>query len=321
MSATRESHSTPLHRARAFAKAASLLKLFEDQLYVRFALRTASGYMRAVGAYLAWLADRGILLVDARTDDILAYQADLLAARKKDGRPYSTADRIHRLSAIKTLYRFLCRRGFMLFDPSAAVDYPRAEIRLPRGLLTPQQARRVIEAAAPDSPLGMRDRAVLETLYATGVRASELGNLRVHDVDTSECVARVVQGKGRKDRMVPLTRAAAEAIETYLSYGRPQIPLSTRSPLLFLASRGGRLNTATLNVIVQGWVKKAGIKHHVTCHGFRHSVATHLLRGGADIRHIQALLGHASLASTERYTHVEIKDLKSVVKRAHPRGR
>ncbi len=131
----------------------------------------------------------------------------------------------------------------------------------------------------------------------------------------------MVQGKGRKDRNVPLTAAAASAIERYLLEARPKMRGARRSQLLFLAPRGGRLHTSTLNDIVQHHAKKARVKRHVTCHTLRHSVATHLLRGGADIRHIQALLGHASLQSTERYTRVEIQDLQKVIRRAHPRGR
>jgi len=313
--------STPFHRVRAAQRSEKLVRLFEDHVYVRYARRTASGYMRAVGVFIAWLASRGLSLVDVRPGDVLAYQVDLTSARKKDGKPYSTYDHVHRLSSLKTLYRFLNRRGLMLYDPSAGVEYPRADLRLPRGILSIHEVRRIIEGVEGDEPHALRDRAILEVLYATGIRASELANLKVVDIDTEEKVLRVVLGKGRKDRNVPLTTAAAETIEAYLNEARPQIPLSTHSPLLFLAERGGRMHTSTLNEAVKTWTQKAGIRKRVTCHTFRHSVATHLLKGGADIRHIQVLLGHASLVSTERYTHVEISDLKKVVKRAHPRGK
>jgi integrase/recombinase XerD len=311
---------TPYHRVRAAEKGEKLLRLFEDHVFVRYARRTASGYMRAVGVFVAWLASRGLSLVDVRQGDVLAYQVDLAAAKKKDGKPYSTADQLHRISSIKTLYRFLNRRGLMLYDPSAGVEYPRVGLRLPRGVLSIHEVRKIIESANGDEPHVLRDRAILETLYATGIRASELANLKLTDIDTEEKILKVVLGKGRKDRNVPLTTAAAEAIDAYLNDGRPRIPLSTRSPLLFLAERGGRMHVSTLNTAVQAWAKEAGIRKRVTCHTFRHSMATHLLKGGADIRHIQVLLGHASLVSTERYTHVEISDLKKVVKRAHPRG-
>jgi integrase/recombinase XerD len=313
--------STPYHRVRAAEKSEKLLRLFEDHVFVRYARRTATGYMRAVGVFVAWLATRGLALVDVRQGDILAYQVDLAAAKKKDGKPYSTADQLHRISSIKTLYRFLNRRGLMLYDPSSGVEYPRVGLRLPRGVLSIQEVRRIIEGASGNEPHVLRDRAILETLYATGIRASELANLKLTDIDTDERILKVVLGKGRKDRNVPLTTAAAEAIEEYINEGRPAIPMSSHSPLLFLSPRGGRMHVSTLNEAVKFWVQKVGIRKHVTCHTFRHSVATHLLKGGADIRHIQVLLGHSSLVSTERYTHVEISDLKKVVKRAHPRGK
>ena len=170
-------------------------------------------------------------------------------------------------------------------------------------------------------PLGLRDRATLETFYATGIRVSELAKLTPYDVDTQERTLRVLLGKGRKDRHVPLTRAAAAAIESYLAKGRPAIRGSSKSPYLFVASRGGYFHRALVSQLVRDYAKRAGIKKHVTCHTLRHSVATHLLKGGADIRHIQVLLGHRSLRSTERYTRVELSDLRDVIRRAHPRGR
>jgi integrase/recombinase XerD len=306
------SHSTKLAR---------LLKLYEEHLQVRHAARTVPAYMADVRVFLAWLDEKGVELTDVRTQDLLAYQTDLYAARKKDGRPYSTSIQVNRLSAIKSFFRFLYRRGFSLHDPAAAVDYPRSELRLPRGILTKQEARKIVEAPDTRSPSGLRDRAILETLYATGIRAGELRKLTLSDVDTEERVLRVVMGKGGKDRNLPLTRAAASAIERYLLDGRPKLRGAKRGALLFMSPRGGVLHASTANDIVHAWAKKARIKRTITCHTFRHSVATHLLKGGADIRHIQALLGHASLQATERYTHVEVSDLMEVIRRAHPRGK
>jgi integrase/recombinase XerD len=298
-----------------------LLTLFEDHLSLRYAARTVPAYLADVRTFLAWLDERGVTLTDVRTQDLLAYQTDIYAARKKDGKPYSASVQTNRLSAMKSFFRFLYRRGFLIHDPAAAVDYPRAEVRLPRGILTRQEARKLVEAPDHKSPAGLRDRAILETLYATGIRVNELKHLTLQDVDTEERVLRVVMGKGGKDRNVPLTRAAASAIEAYLLNARPKLRGARRSALLFLAPRGGPMHTATVNDVVHRWAKAARIKRPVTCHTFRHSVATHLLKGGADIRHIQALLGHASLQTTERYTRVEVSDLMEVIRRAHPRGK
>jgi integrase/recombinase XerD len=312
---------SPVHRARAAEKTSRLLKLFEDYCLVRFAEGTAHGYVRAVRSFLDWLRDRAVPLVDVRTADIEAYQADVCALRKKDGTPYSVDLQVHRLSSVKTLFRFLYQRGYVLTDPSAPVAYPRRELRLPRGVLSREETRKLVEAPDTSTPMGLRDRAILETFYGTGIRAGELAKLKTIDVDTEDKVLRVVLGKGAKDRNVPLTRAAAEAIEAYLLHGRPKIRGAVRSPWLFLALRGGRMYPDLLNGVVQAAAKKTGLEKHATCHTLRHSVATHLLKGGADIRHIQKLLGHRSLQSTERYTHVEVSDLSKVLRRAHPRGR
>jgi integrase/recombinase XerC len=228
---------------------------------------------------------------------------------------------VHRVTAVKALFRFLFQRGYLLSDPAGPLAYPRRELRLPRGVLSREECRRLVETPKLATAAGLRDRAILETFYGTGIRAGELATLKVADVDTEDRVLRVILGKGGKDRNVPLTRAAAEAIEAYIVHARPRFRGAARAAWLFLALRGGRTYPDLLNGIVHAAAKAGGIEKPVTCHTLRHSVATHLLKGGADIRHIQSLLGHASLQSTERYTHVEISDLAKVMKRAHPRGR
>jgi integrase/recombinase XerD len=297
------------------------MKLFEDHVFVRYSAKTATGYLRSALRFLDWLDSRGLALVDVRAEDVHAYQMDLYAARKKDGTAYSVADQQQRLSAIKTLFRFLCRRGYLLSDPAASVEYPRREQRLPRGILSRQEARALVEAPDTSTPEGLRDRAILETFYGTGIRAAELASLATTDVDTEDKVLRVIKGKGAKDRNVPLTTAAAEAIEAYLVNGRPKFRGARKSRFLFLGVRGSRINNGTLNDLIAECARRAGIDRHVTCHTLRHTIATHLLKGGADIRHIQVLLGHSSLQSTETYTRVEVSDLGKVLRRAHPRGR
>ena len=309
-----------------------LIRQYEESLGVRYSERTVEHYLADVRFLLGWLADRGVALIEVKSADLEAYQTHLSAVRKKDGRPYAVGSQQARLIAMKNFFRFLYRRGHLIHDPAATIELGRMEHRLPRVVLTEAEARRVVSAPRGDSPLVLRDRAILETLYATGVRVSELAALTLYDVDTKERLLRVVMGKGRKDRNVPLTKAAAHAIEKYLVKGREAIVTAARmqgippvrggrAHLLFPAELGGKLQRAVIGKIIARWAKKAGIKKHVTCHTFRHSVATQLLRGGADIRHIQALLGHASLKATERYTRVEIGDLKRVLERAHPRGR
>jgi len=302
------------------AKTGHLLKLYEDDATVRYEKKTGHEYLREVGSFLTWLEGRGVELASARADDVLAYQSHLYAQRKPNGKPYSSGNQKNRIKAIKSFFRFLYRRGYLLQNPAASVEYPRMERRLPRVILTREEARRILEAPDMKTPAGLRDRAIFETFYGTGIRSAELSNLTPDDVDTEEGVLRVIRGKGRRDRNVPLTRAAAAAIDAYLTKARPKL-VRREKRFLFLQNRGAKMDSGTLSRLVQQWARKARVKKHVTCHTFRHSVATHLLKGRADIRHIQALLGHASLATTERYTHVEIQDLKEVVRRAHPRGR
>ncbi len=308
-------------QVRVSAKTARLLKLYEDDLRVRYGARTCETYRAEVGVFLRWLSECGLGLAETRAQDLQAYQSALYAARKPDGKPYSTSSHYVRLTALKNLFRFLHRRGYVLSNPAAAIDLPHKEKRLPRTILTPGEARRTLDAADEATPTGLRDRAILETFYATGIRVTELANLAPADVDTEERTLRVVQGKGRKDRAVPLTAAASAAIEAYLATGRPKLVPAAGAPWLFLSDRGGWLHRWRLNWLVRRWATKAGVKKHVTCHTFRHSVATHLLKGRADIRHIQMLLGHASLQTTERYTRVELSDLRAVLRRAHPPGR
>jgi integrase/recombinase XerD len=304
------------------ARTKRLVRLYREDVEVRFAERTAKEYVRMVHSFLAWLEARGVELSEARTDDLLAYQGALYGARKKDGRPYAAASQAQHLIVVKSLYRFLYRRNYVLQDVAAPLELPRQEERLPRVILTKEEALRILGAASrATTPRGLRDRAVLETFYATGIRVSELAKLTPYDVDTRERTLRVLLGKGSKDRHVPLTRAAAAAIEAYLEKGREALAGGVKSPQLFVANRGGYLHRAQLALLVRHYARAGGIRKRVTPHTLRHSIATHLLKGGADIRHIQVLLGHRSLRSTERYTRVELSDLKEIIRRAHPRGR
>jgi integrase/recombinase XerD len=294
--------------------------LFADDVRARFAARTAEHYLADTRVFLAWVEAAGLSLADVQAADVQRYQGELYASRKAKGRPYAPGTVALRLIAVKTFFRFLQRRGFRLFDPSSALELPRLSKKLPRVILSEAEARRIVTAPRGRDPLTLRDRAILETLYGTGLRVGELVHLRPEDVE--DRVLRVVRGKGSKSRYVPLTRAAARAIERYLEARPVLLVRHPASPWLFAGERRGlRLHRAQVEKIVRRWVKQAGVKKNASCHTFRHSIATHLLRAGADIRQIQALLGHSDLGTTERYTHVAITDLRRVVERTHPRGR
>ena len=287
---------------------------------MRCSPRTVEGYRTDLRVFLAWLAERGLDLAELRTSDLEAYQGGLFARQKADGKLYAPSVAANRLGTVKTLFRFLYRHSYLLHDPAAALILPRLPSRLPRVVLTRAEVGRLLATPDTTTPQGLRDRAILETLYATGIRASELASLLVEHVDTDERVLFVSRGKGMRDRRLPLTRAAAAAIEDYLAHGRPKLDAFGRREV-FLGGYGRKLLRASLARIVRGLRERAGIAKPVTAHTFRHTVATHLLQGHADIRHIQVLLGHRSLNTTQRYTRVETSDLRRVLERSHPRGR
>jgi integrase/recombinase XerD len=301
-------------------KARRAVTLYIDDLRLNSAPRTVESYLAHVEILLVWMSEKGISLLDVRTEDLERFLKDRMAAKKKDGKPYSSGFHVITVAVIKSLFRFLYRHHFLMHDPSGPVEFRLREIRLPRVILTKEEAKRLVDSAKDGNAVGLRDRAILETFYGSALRATELSQLGLADVDTEERIARVILGKGRKDRNVPLTRAAAHAIEVYLAVARPRLLAARRVPNIFLSDWGKPINRSTLSEIVQRYARKAGIKKRVTCHTLRHSCATHLLQGRADIRHIQKLLGHESLNTTQRYTHVEIHDLQKVVARAHPRG-
>jgi integrase/recombinase XerD len=286
-----------------------------------FSETTLPNYLSQARRFLRFLERRGVAFAGLRSGDVEAYQSESVSERRLDGRPYASGSLCNRIKVVKHFCRFLMKRRYLGFDPAASLDYPRQEQLLPRVVLSVEEARRLVETPDTHSVLGLRDRALLEVLYGSGLRAGELIALKLEDVDTQERVLHVVRGKGRKGRYVPLTRAACLAIEAYLQGARPRLALPGRASWLFLGQASGRLRPRQLCLTVQRLAQQAGVKKHVTCHTLRHSFATHLLKGRADIRHIQALLGHSSLQSTERYTRVAVEDLSAVLRRAHPRGR
>jgi integrase/recombinase XerC len=232
-----------------------------------------------------------------------------------------------KLSAIKSFFRFLLREGVVARDPTLHIGSPKQEQPLPTHL-TVDDMFRLLEAPLADTPAGLRDRAILEVLYSCGVRVSELVALSWSDVDPTLEVVRV-RGKGNKERIVPIGRKALEALEQY----RRQIPqlvtpknrgavfdVSLITAPVFLNSRGGRLTTRSVARLVGGYARDCGIVLNTSPHALRHSFATHLLEAGADLRAIQELLGHSSLSTTQRYTHVNLDRLMQVYDKAHPRA-
>lgn len=243
-----------------------------------------------------------------------------LAAQAAGGAARTTLAR--RTSAVKTFTAWASRRGLMAADPATRLQMPKARRTLP-AVLRQDQALAALHAAdlgaQQGDPLALRDRLIVEMLYATGIRVSELCGLDVDDVDTGRRVIRVL-GKGNKQRTVPFGTPALRALESWLRDGRPDLAGADSGPALLLGPRGGRLDPRQARTVVHQTVSAVDGAPDMGPHGLRHSAATHLLEGGADLRVVQEILGHSSLATTQLYTHVTVARLRAVHDQAHPRA-
>jgi integrase/recombinase XerD len=273
--------------------------------------RTVEAYRRDLTDLATWLGTRS--LAAATAEEIEHYLAELRA----EGRSAATIAR--RTAAARSFFRHLVLLGKRSDNPAAAVALPRKRRRLPR-TLSPSEAERLIDAAAGTSPRALRDRALVELLYGAGLRVGEAVGLGKTDVDLERRLVRAT-GKGAKDRVVPLGRAAADALRRYLSRGRPHLD-RRRRPELFLNAHGGALTRAGVFLVLRKLAAKAGLDpERIHPHLLRHSFATHLLEGGADLRSVQEMLGHADLATTELYTHVSDRRRRELYFQAHPHAR
>ncbi|MGD0074534.1 MAG: tyrosine recombinase XerC [Candidatus Binataceae bacterium] len=284
----------------------------------RAARNTVDSYRRDLMSFRNFLLDRGAVL-DASGHEVVceSIEADhirgYLAAQMKSARR-STVQR--RLSAIKAFFRHREIR-FGASNPARELRSPRAERRLP-AILAQEQVVKLVEAeSGATGPASIRNRAILETLYSSGLRVSELVGLNWRDLDEELGMVMVRSGKGNKDRLVPIGEPAIEALRAW----RRQMPVAWEPDGPIITNlRGGRLTTRSVENIVAARIAAAGVRTKITPHGLRHCFATHLLDRGADLRSIQEMLGHASLATTQRYTHVSVNRLKQVYNRAHPRA-
>jgi len=232
-------------------------------------------------------------------------------------RHYARATVARQLSALRTLFRYLYREGAVSRNPFALVSAPKQARRLP-AFLTPSEMSALLSTPDPDTPLGLRDRALLEVLYATGLRVGELVALPVQGAAASDELR--VLGKGRRERVVLMGAAARAALRRYLEAGRPALVRGGDPGTLFLNARGGPLTDRGVRLIIDRHIRAAALGRRISPHSLRHTFATHLLDGGADLRSVQELLGHAHLATTQIYTHVSRDWLKRVHARAHPRA-
>ncbi|AJM77433.1 site-specific tyrosine recombinase XerD [Rathayibacter toxicus] len=278
---------------------------------------TIAAYRRDLECYLGWLAEQGIADLAALTRSDVSAFASWLAARAE--RPLAPSSRARILSSVRGVHRFALEEGIVADDVAHDVMPPKLPLNLPKAITVEQMAA-LLDAARGDELADRRDRALLELLYATGARISEALDLNVDDVIDAEVVR--LTGKGSKQRMVPLGRFAREAVEDYLVRSRPELSRRGRAtPALFLGMRGNRLSRQNAWLLIRAVAEKAGFDRDISPHTFRHSFATHLLAGGADVRVVQELLGHASVATTQIYTLVTVDALRDVYTSAHPRAR
>jgi integrase/recombinase XerD len=274
---------------------------------------TVQSYLRDLRRLVQYAESRGVRSPDALTTAAIR---DLLYHLKDLGLAPTSIRR--QIAAVRTYYRFLIGEGRVQRDPSAGLDLPKTWRRLP-DVLTPAEVEALLGAPAPDEPLGWRDRALLEVAYGTGVRVSELAGLGLADIWFDEALVRVI-GKGAKERLVPIGRRALGAAAVYQREIRPLLDRGKSQGRFFLNARGTPLSRVGVWAIVKRAAARAGLKKRVSPHTLRHSFATHLLEGGADLRAVQAMLGHADLATTQIYTHVDRDYLRTVHRSFHPRA-
>jgi integrase/recombinase XerD len=296
---------------------------------------TLEAYRSDLLQFGRFLQRRGLGVSDATHNDLATFLAELAGGAReaprqrgpraqRDGagvrahRPAAAATLGRKVACLRSFYRYLRREGAIAHDPTADLHGPRKTQRLPR-VLTRQEVARLLREPSGSEPLALRDRALLELMYACGLRASETIALEPRDVDVEEGMLRA-RGKGSKERVVPIGRQALSALGAYRARGRPVLVGARSEAKLFVNGRGGGLTRQGLYKIVQGHARGAGLEQRMSPHTLRHSFATHLLDGGCDLRSLQEMLGHADLATTQVYTHLSAERLKDAYFSAHPRA-
>ena len=299
-----------------------LARFLEASAAKGLAPRTVEIRDRMLHRFIHWCSERDLDQPQDVTRPILErYRRHLYHYRKPNGEPLSFATQQQRLGPIKAFFKWLARENFILSNPASEMELPRVHRRLPKHILTAEEVERILAQTALHGELATRDRAIIETLYSTGIRRSELVHLKLYDVDTRNGTLMVREGKGKKDRMVPLGKRAGEWINRYTEEVRPSLVVEPDEGWLFLHEYGEPFKKNRLTDLVKKTIEKAGIEKPGACHIFRHTMATLMLDNGADIRHIQAILGHSQLSTTEIYTQVSIRKLKDVHALTHPADR
>jgi integrase/recombinase XerD len=272
----------------------------------------------SIRRFIVWCEERALRDPKDVTKPILErYQRHLFYYRKPNGQPITLGSQFGCLAPLKTFFKWLTRENHIPYNPASEITLPKLPKHLPRVILSIQEIEAILREAEPKNPSGLRDRAMLETLYSTGLRRMELAGLALYDVDLTRRLVMVREGKGKRDRVVPIGARAAAWVDKYLQEARPQL-LVGDAEALFLTDYGEPMTPEYVAEHVRRYMHFAGINRPGACHLFRHACATHMLENGADIRFIQALLGHAELGTTQIYTRVSIDKLQQIHDATHP---
>lgn len=295
---------------------------FAEALKIQhFSEETIRRYSNSLKPFLVFLNDQGLTTVAGLTrQHVQGYQTQLYYA-KFQGRSLKASTQRNRLSVVLTFVRFLVRHDYLLVDITQGVDLPRPGETLPRVVLSESETLRLLEAPDVSRVLGVRDRAILEVFYATGLRNRELRSLNLDDLDEAQGLVRVLQGKGNKSRWVPMGEEAWLWLEEYLRWARPQLAREHSGQTVFLGRMGRKFLSSDLRMVVVTHARRAGLEKPIGPHCLRHTCATHMLKHGAGLRHLQVMLGHSKVSTTQVYTRVELSDLRKVLQRCHPRER
>ena len=298
----------------------TLMRAYFDSLRIRnYSPSSIEGSEWQLSRFIVWCHERGLTRPQDLTKPVIdRYQRSLFYYRRVDGQPLSFRSQYKLVAVIKYFFRWLACENYILYNPASDILLPRLGKHLPRQILTAQEADRVLSQPDLSSPYGMRDRAILETLYSTGIRRTELVNLKLYDIGFQKGVVMIRNGKGKKDRVVPIGERALFWLDRYLRETRPQLVVPPDESFVFLTYAGAVFHPDYLGHEVKRYIMAADVGKQGACHIFRHTMATLMLEGGADIRFVQEMLGHASLTSTQIYTQVAIDKLKQIHTATHP---
>ena len=314
-SGTKPSRKLPIEHTAFYPYLNEFLEYRLIQNYAKSSNRRNDSCIRQ---FILWCDARGIESPTAVTRPILVrYKKHLYYRRKKDGEPLSFQTQASQLSSLKRFFKWLARENHIQFNPASDLELPKVAQQIPRHILSVEEVRDLLNICLVYTPEGLRDRAVMELLYSCGIRRQECADLSLRDINLNQQTVLVREGKGGKDRLLPIGESACAWLDKYLIGSRPEL-LVQDTDAFFMSNRGQACTGDGIGKLVKVAMKKAGIDKPGSAHLLRHAMATHMLDNGADIRYIQVMLGHASLRSTQVYTHVSVEKLRAVQRQTHP---